>query len=143
MREILFRGKRKDNGEWIYGSLSIEYDKSTFISFWVLECTDASVNLWEPKNEYYEVIQGSVGQYIGLSDKNGLKIYSGDIIMGAFASNLLVGFNTESASFGACLNTSMDIIKTYWFNNDIIIDKDQWVVIGNIHDNPELLNPIK
>lgn len=70
MREILFRGKRLDNGEWVYGSLSMEY---------YAEC--GSVMISPTSDTCYKVFPETVGQFTGLLDRNGAKIFEGDMIV--------------------------------------------------------------
>lgn len=139
MREILFKGKRVDNGEWIEGFFAKSGDK-TFI----LIDNDIAVGYVAMK----EVLPETVGQYTGLTDKNGKKIFEGDIIeqirgKDAYGKNLFVRF---------CINFSEDYLSYQAFANGlkgysyagISFAKFCWKnvnnkVIGNIHDNPELL----
>lgn len=78
-------------------------------------------------------------QFAGLKDKNGKEIYEGDIISAAhFTHPLIVGYNTESASFCCNKTNDFETQSCYWFYNDVVIS-DGWIVIGNIYENPELL----
>ena len=124
MRDILFRGKRLDNGAWVYGSLL------------QVECEDGSIvtAIFDRKDSGgdAEVHPSTVGQYTGLLDKNGERIFEGDVLtvdgeVGCFE----LKFNENTAMFimdGDAIRASFNI-----FGNDEV------EVVGNIHDNPELL----
>jgi uncharacterized phage protein (TIGR01671 family) len=119
MREILFRGKRSDNGNWICGSLFTRVNEAYIIPLPII--TSKS-----------KVDPGTVGQFTGLFDKNGKKIFEGDVI----SCNGKTGYvNYESGCF--CVH-EMGHSK----NNpaiDIVMSINSVKVIGNIHDDPELL----
>ena len=131
MREILFRGKRIDNGEWVYGNLSygtIEI-KSIKDSYYI---SDFDVNPWDKK--FYSIIPESVGQYTGLTDKNGKKIFEGDIVKTSHGgSTYYAKIEWDDGSFWV---TNHDIQMPSYISE---VSKTYLEVIGNIHDNPELL----
>ena len=141
MREILFRGKRKDNGEWVEGGYVGKTCKT------ILPEAEASAQIIDNDLFWHEVILGTVGQYTGLIDRNGVKIFEGDIVTGTAYSFERIGvivWIDEIAGFGilypkreeaaALVNTS--ILKCLSKGR-----RDQFAaaVIGNIHDNPELM----
>ena len=120
MREILFRGKRIDNGEWIYGYFSKHTTGKTFIRPSGKNCQYSA-----------EVLPETVGQYTGLTDKNGTKIFEGDILN---VNNEYIGVVGYAAgAFGAKYTDGKGAIYLCYVN-------EYSEVIGNIHDNPELLN---
>ena len=128
MREILFRGKRIDNGEWEYGGCVFTENKVCLIynqthSIDLQGCT---------------VEENSVGQYTGLTDKNGNKIFEGDII--EFPDHGNGGTKTGQIKY---FDDETMFLIVYEENDCKPLGECfhglQLEVIGNIHDNPELL----
>lgn len=149
MREILFRGKRDDNGEWIYGDLLQPTD--------VVDCTEISENIGVSIR--YDVIPETVGQYTGLKDKNGVKIFEGDILQRnnnpkdivqvVFGKFPAIDMETES-EIDEVIGWYCDVIPTDALSRtrpfclpmpltDYYINRCNIEVIGNIHDNPDLM----
>ena len=121
MREILFRGKRVDNGEWETGSLV--YAR--------MGTSEEQASIADKMTAYHTpVIPETVGQYTGLTDKNGNKIFEGDIIHG-FSGNFAVRWSPEICSFVAGEGRRIRPAMTYG-------TMKSFEVIGNIYDNPEL-----
>ena len=86
-REILFRGKRVDNGEWVYGYLVADTADCSLKKIGKCSCehngTDAAIYYWNDDLHEYDsanVIYKTVGEYVGMTDKNGTKIFEGDIV---------------------------------------------------------------
>ena len=124
MREILFRGKRTDNYEWETGSLVIIRDG----------CSDKEVFIADKMTGYHTpVIPETVGQYTGLTDKNGKRIFEGDIIQSLESSVTgLVQWFPEHSAFMVWCKSANEV--GFLYECAYIIK-----VIGNIHDDPELL----
>lgn len=126
MREILFRGKRKDNGEWCEGYLSKSRDENKHLKL----CID-----YEEKGVMCSsiVIPETIGQYTGLTDKNGKKIFEGDIICVDDTENAAVEYDETSAFYMAVFDRAESDFGS------LIGQYPNVEIIGNIHDNPELL----
>ena len=129
MREILFRGRRIDNGEWVEGMPWLFKDHACICPWREGMC--------KYDTGYYpvHVIPETVGQYTGLTNKNGKRIFEGDIVK-AMSVPMLVIFDKESAHFFVCYY--MDGHKDCFENT--LYGHDRLTVIGNIHDNPDLID---
>lgn len=141
-REILFRGKRLNNGEWVYGDLrhrgnkvaidgDIKISKSLAREIRPLHSTKSTQKIMR---EIFPVDPATVGQYTGLVDKNGKKIFEGDIVEG-YDFNAEDGYGVVQWNEGAFEVVGHDLVgsfhENYWGKG--------FEVIGSIHDNPELL----
>ena len=130
MREILFRGKQADNGEWVEGYLYItqngQYEISNYCKYYA----------WERYT--YIVIPETVGQYTGLKDKNGTKIFEGDIL-NTTNSNCAIWY-VDYKNTGFCCNQGN---ANYSCVLDGFMQYSDVEVIDNIHDNPEILEAEK
>ena len=133
MREILFRGKRDDNGEWVVSDCIMQFHGVKF-----------APRLWAIGDWWVDVIPETVGQFTGAIDKNGKRIFEGDIgrykqTDGAKRNGKLiictgkVVYRVKTASFAV---ESKDEKGVEYFDYFPIKDFE---IIGNIHDNPELL----
>lgn len=146
-KEIKFRGKLEYNGKWIYGDL-LQYENGDVaifgdkLSSFGCECTEMS------KRD--RVIPDTVGQYTGLKDKSGNKIFEGDIIKTPRGNIGMVIFGKaeEIVTHYVFRRKVTDVYTTYGWVFERINDGYKCAIddsilagncIGNIHDNPELL----
>jgi uncharacterized phage protein (TIGR01671 family) len=149
MREILFRGKNIYN-DWIYGYLCQHRGEPVMDNNgMVLEGSDYYIRDWAEKIDTgfygcnYKVFPSTVGQYTGLTDKNGKKIFEGDIIKIVPDCDYSDDYSISKVySYNGILCADYhgdDFDSTaLGFLEDYLSDGD-FEVIGNIHDNPELL----
>ena len=125
MREILFRGKQPVSGEWVYGSLITEtnpFDKDMVMT-----------HIYDDSCNEILVISETVGQYTGLYDKNGIKVFEGDIISGKSGRFKVIWCDIICSFIAA----EMDEIHGLPSMNKGTLK--YYEIIGNIYDNPELL----
>ena len=120
MREILFRGKRTDNEEWVYGDL---------LSYWridkyIIRTFDKSIHEYI----FFEVIPETVGQYTELKDKNGEKIFEGDFVR-IWGGECWYGIREYNKI----------VLITDCYSIIDICEAENIKIIGNKWDNPELL----
>lgn len=148
MREILFRGKREDCGEWCFGSLCKMFD---------------GYHICDTYGTAERVIPETVGQYTGLTDKNGNKIFEGDIVKDNRLEEVLLCYVRKKARSGiAIVKFGLHGIPSedpfcwgsaygFYFDGDTLFptpaqyfpfdkwSKSEFEIIGNIHDNPEIM----
>jgi len=140
MREVKFRGKRTDNtpknGKWVFGDLTHELKIKVDKEVPVIRIDGCDVD------------ENTIGQFIGLHDKNGKEIYEGDIVMWGHANkysreNLIrkaVVKLFPALHFETFTKTEFGCPHKFHYGNFAYTETDKHLeVIGNIHDNPELL----
>ena len=136
MKEILFRGKRVDNDEWVYGDLIHRQVWSTQLT--IIRISDDGFDHYEE----FEVKPETVGQFTGLTDKNGNEIFEGDIVK-EWSSHWKTPLKTEINIYEVVceyLGSLRLIRKTEYGENSTPLYRRSVVeVIGNIYDNKELL----
>lgn len=150
MREILFRGKRHDNGEWVYGSLLVEHYTGEEIHEHY-RCLIYSPDGRVPWSFIiYDVDPETVGQYTGLTDQNEKKVFEGDIVkmhyffenfdqgtMGTFEDEEVLDAVIKIDMYGVAFETLDHEMRGYLC--DYLQDPEaELEVIGNIRDNPDL-----
>ena len=130
MREILFRGKTY-NDKWVQGLLVQMDDRLTQIR----KLGSDGIGYYD-----YSIVPSTVGQYTGLTDKNGKKIFEGDIVKVENNDHDWYEHDPNSYSvFAVDFDEGGYTVGSYFLQNWLWFDEFHGEVIGNIHDNPELL----
>ena len=131
MREILFKAKRLDNGEWVEGYYQKRFDldgSEQHLIFW-----SKSYTVWE----YAEIDPHTICQYTGLVDKNGQKIWENDIcemVYDGVVNTYVIVWDKDELDFKGTNGK-----ENYGRNYEYLGCCEEIIVIGNIFDNPDLL----
>lgn len=135
-REILFRGKQTDNGEWVYGW----YCPYPFGRFPVKDAIVPSEEAMDGCHTFVKIMPDTIGQFTGLFDKNGKRVFEGDVVRCIYAFNkydlnefvYVVVWDQEEFGFKATNGK-----ENYGNHFAYLGNCDEIEVIGNIHDNPD------
>lgn len=164
MREILFRGKRADTGEWVEGNLihQTEFYGDPVDRYHILSIGEFHCDYYDS----YEVVPETIGQFTGLVDKNGTKIFEGDIVCTrkyeTYTEKMKGYFGVDSDGYPQkipgyegegeyhytrkveCYASVIFSSRSGYYLNgsSMFVDAICNEVVGNIHDNPELLKEV-
>ncbi len=135
-REILFRGKRVDNGEWIEGYFLPGNERQSL---------HPCIFVYLPETQSFECFDidiDTLGEYTGLTDKNGTRLFEGDIVkITGFHTTAIAavkyGSTKESTSWGWYFDDNDG--HAYFLMSKAFCEDYNGIIIGNIHDTPELL----
>lgn len=145
MREILFRGKRIDNDEWVEGFYVHLVDSRKNCGTHRIYLRSAETDCGDYYPDWYAIDPETVGQFTGLTDKNGKKIFEGDIIKFSINnSNAEIGkiifvrgaFQFERIELPEDFDEYEDSERWTFDDDKIVMLEDNCEVIGNIYDNP-------
>lgn len=142
MRDIKFRGKGVADDEWYYGDLI----QSCLGTAWIIteDYTTATEDITLNTCASPQIKQNTLGQYTGLHDKNEKEIYEGDILLAPvwFGSLKCVCIYQQENQVSSIQGFGLYSYDTYFQKYRTLVESDEWdefEVIGNIYDNPDLL----
>lgn len=150
-REILFRAKRKDNGEWVEG-----YYAYCRKRHYILPVLNKAIGFDEREDEWVEIDTETLCQYTGLTDKNGKKIWENDIVCVTHEKyqerdemevqpffpepkSYKRNYHVEFVNSGCCYGCRVRNKSIHFMLNRNVIFNHKVEAIGNVFDNPELL----
>lgn len=144
MREVLFRGKRLDNGEWVEGNLVFSADAEE--DWEAIIVPRINSNMFTKKGakgnlgfeNWHRVDHKTVCQFTGMTDKNGVKIFDGDICRN-IKSEEIVSVKWHGTMAGYVWTKRKENNKHLFDFGELFRAFDKYEVISNIFDNPELL----
>lgn len=151
-REILFRGKRVDNGEWVYGYLfddGYQNPRHVFVGGLMIdEYKGTACDEWDINGiDFYDVKPNTICQYTGLTDKNGKKIFEGDVVKDSAGVCGEVKFGLYAAGFSISDNINQGFYVEFpeksLYRKELGYWRNKIVVVGNVFDNPELLEEVE
>lgn len=150
----LFRGKRKDNGEWVEGDLKQHKDLFGKVKCMYIEKSEYDLGLGIAyTHDRFEVLPETVGEYKGFPDKFNKKIFKGDLISGYFKPSpycaykipnpniRLVDYDEETGSLELFYTDGKRALSGYQLNK--MNASTKFKIIGNIFDNPEMIGEVK
>jgi uncharacterized phage protein (TIGR01671 family) len=152
MREIKFRGKRKDTGEWVFGNY-IKRNLDGIPQYYIYDnqwdeteidgyCDDDDAKIYL-KDCFIEVIPETVGQFTGKQDRNSSDVFDGDIVKPQTTKL----YTPTKEEIGAVYWDEKEAgFMIHWLDDDSRLGISEFFrgveIIGNIHDNPELLEEV-
>lgn len=138
MREILFRGKRLDNDKWVEGNFIFSSDSDKEYKTIIIPTTNSDMFVDRTDKDlgfenWHKVNPETIGQYTGLKDVNGNKIFEGDIMETSISG---LKYHVGVVEFS---DASFGLKCTNWDAFFLCFVAGNYKIIGNIYDNPELL----